>query len=278
MTKKSHAVIVVIGDEVLNGSTLDTNSNWLCSQVAGRGGVVDAVITVHDDFNQIELALNFASRYSPDIIFTLGGLGPTADDLTLSAVSRALGVKLRLNSHALDIVNERYVALEAAGIVEKEISEEAMLAREKMARLPEGATALYNPVGAAPGVCVEVSPDTSILCLPGVPTEVKAIFEGPAREVILKTLGAGILRTATIITDTNDESVLAGPSERLAGEFRDIYVKTRPLRKRDGIIGITLTLSGNDETSVLDRLATAICRYRDLLTVCGVSIVNEEIS
>jgi molybdopterin-biosynthesis enzyme MoeA-like protein len=98
--------------------------------------------------------------------------------------------------------------------------------RLKMARLPEGAQAIENPVGAAPAVLVEVG-DIRIVSLPGVPVELKAIVEGPLQDVLARIFGPGSYCERKITVDCGDESVLAGILREVAKLHPDAYIKSR---------------------------------------------------
>ncbi|MDO4661466.1 MAG: competence/damage-inducible protein A [Candidatus Saccharibacteria bacterium] len=271
---RTQAAIITIGDEVLNGSTLDTNSHWLCTQIAGRGALVTTVVTVHDDPIAIKDALAYCMRTKPNLIFTIGGLGPTIDDRTVESVAQALELPLEVNQTAVEYVQQRYRDLESRGVVDHDVSASARNARQKMAVLPTSAVPIYNPVGAAPAVVINVDDTMSVLCLPGVPAEVRAIVSKHASDILERRLGSGFLRTMTIMTSTNDESVLAEASAVLTGEFPDVYVKTRPIRKEGGKIGVTLTTSGNDQTKIGVMLDAAFRRLTALLEGYGISIVR----
>ena len=159
---RRRGAIITIGDEVLNGSTLDTNSHWLCTQIAGRGALVTTVVTVHDDPVAIQDALAYCIRTEPDLIFTIGGLGPTIDDRTVESVARALELPLEINQTAIEYIQKRYSDLESQGIVDRDVSASARNARKKMALLPTGAVPIYNPVGAAPAVVIDVDDVCSV--------------------------------------------------------------------------------------------------------------------
>ena len=250
---RRRGAIITIGDEVLNGSTLDTNSHWLCTQIAGRGALVTTVVTVHDDPVAIKDALAYCMRTEPDLIFTIGGLGPTIDDRTVESVACALELPLEINQTAIEYVQKRYSDLESQGIVDRDVSIPARNARKKMALLPTGAVPIYNP---------------------GVPAEVRAIVSRHASGILERRLGSGFLRTMTIMTSTNDESVLAEASAVLTREFVDVYVKTRPIRQEGGKIGVTLTASGNNQAKIGVMLDIAFQRLTVLLEGYGVSIVR----
>ena len=103
---RRRGAIITIGDEVLNGSTLDTNSHWLCTQIAGRGALVTTVVTVHDDPTAIQDALAYCMRTEPDLIFTIGGLGPTIDDRTVESVAAPSSCRLVPLTGAVPIYNQ----------------------------------------------------------------------------------------------------------------------------------------------------------------------------
>src|SRR6185369_12627059 len=140
---------------------------------------------------------------APRMIITSGGLGPTADDLTLTAVALGLGRELHLHDQALQMVRERYDELTAQGALGQGGLNPA---REKMAWLPAGAWPLHNPVGTAPAVMLE-SGDTTIICLPGVPSELKGIYSNSLQPFLLKTFSGSSSVIRTITVACNDESI-----------------------------------------------------------------------
>ncbi len=128
--------IIAIGNEVLLGDVLDTNSHWLCVQLTGLGALVRRVTQVRDELMAIQQAVEAALGQGTQLVITTGGLGPTHDDLTLQAVSRALGRDLEIDPLAFSWVRERYRELNQAGYV---ASPEMTEPRIKMARLPVAA-------------------------------------------------------------------------------------------------------------------------------------------
>ena len=108
----TEAEIVAIGNELLLGDVLDTNTNWLCQQITGIGGEVTRAVMVGDDLTAIagEIAEALENR-RPKAIFTTGGLGPTLDDLTLRAVAEATGRPIEANAQALEMVRKTYEEL-----------------------------------------------------------------------------------------------------------------------------------------------------------------------
>ena len=92
MTKPVYVEIFIIGNEILNGEILDTNTQWLCHEIHRLGGQVVRTTVLRDDLETIAGELRAALNRRPEVILTSGGLGPTADDLTLAAVAEGAGV------------------------------------------------------------------------------------------------------------------------------------------------------------------------------------------
>ncbi|MGY5874004.1 MAG: competence/damage-inducible protein A, partial [Candidatus Thorarchaeota archaeon] len=163
--------IIAIGNELLDGKVLEDNSYWMEIRLAALGLETRRLASVRDEIDEIGHALDFV-RETCDVVLTSGGLGPTHDDMTLKALATKLGKKLVENPEAIGIIKRQYKTLHGKGIVQApDITE----SRRKMAQLPEGAKALDNRVGGAPGVMIQDG-DTTIFCLPGVPSELKFIF------------------------------------------------------------------------------------------------------
>ena len=218
--------ILTIGNEILLGIIEDTNSNYLCRVIRGMGGRVRRIAVLRDEIDAIAGEVKASLERRSELIFTCGGLGPTDDDLTLAAISQATARKLEVNPSAQEFVERRYRELASQGYVSSaELSE----ARLKMTRLPEGARAVENPVGAAPAVLVEVH-ETRIISLPGVPAELKAIVEGPLQDLLARTFGRGSYREREITVGCGDESELAPALRRVAFLHPEVYIKSRARR------------------------------------------------
>jgi nicotinamide-nucleotide amidase len=135
------AIILSIGDELVLGQTVDTNSAWMSKQLAAVGFSVAAHMTVADDQPAIERALlDCGSRC--DLLIVSGGIGPTEDDLTRQALAAALKAPLVLDQGWLEKLHQFW---KRRGNVMPAIN-------EIQARLPAGATLLDNPVGTAAGI------------------------------------------------------------------------------------------------------------------------------
>lgn len=258
-------VIVTTGNEVLNGSVLDTNTNWLCKRFTAMGGFVASAALVRDDVSAIADTIRAGLDRGASLVITVGGLGPTADDLTLQALAQATGRTLAIQPDALAQVTRTYTDLAARGAVEDATMTPA---REKMARLPQGALPLANTVGAAPGVYLPLG-DTAVVSLPGVPAELQGIFAGSLQSTLRDLFGASVFIEKTALVASGDESVLAPILHEVARRHPDLYIKSHAQRfGADVAFRITVSKAGptRDEVereidAALDALAAALRSY-----------------
>ena len=158
------ASIVSIGNEILAGWTVDTNTAYLCGELLRIGIPVVSTYTVGDEIGHIVQKLELACA-DADIIIVTGGLGPTDDDLTRQSLAEFLGVELQLQQELLEQIQNRFAARNVQMPQKNEIQ----------AHIPAGAEALRNDHGTAPGIMVE-SKGKLLFALPGVPPEMKRMF------------------------------------------------------------------------------------------------------
>ena len=159
------AAIISTGEELLTGETTDTNSAWLAESLWAHGVDVRCMLTAGDDLDGLVWAIKQAAERA-DIVFLTGGLGPTVDDRTAEAVANWMGTSLVLNPEAMSQIEERY---HRRG---RTVSE----ANRKQAWLPKEGLVLENRWGSAPGFEVNHE-DVRLLCFPGVPLEMKKMFD-----------------------------------------------------------------------------------------------------
>lgn len=233
--------IIVIGDEILEGLTLDTNSHWLCEFLSGIGGRVERVVKVRDDLEAIASELKHCLSGGGKLIFTTGGLGPTGDDVTMEAVSAGLGLPLEHHDKAADMISKAYRKLFQQGLAE---TPEIEAARKKMSLLPTNSRPLSNPLGTAPGVLIEVAsqpaeaPDAAaltgsnpvIICLPGVPSEMKAVVATALAEDLAARFGNAAYLREDYYSDCRDEAMLAGPLAEIKAEFPKVKISSHAER------------------------------------------------
>jgi len=219
------AEILSIGNELLIGHTLDTNSNWIAKHLNRIGWQLQRVTQVRDSLDAISNGILESLRRKPKVLITLGGLGPTHDDMTMAGIARALNRPLRVNREALRLIKDHYGKLDSRPSLTKY--------RTKMASLPQGAEPVLNPVGTAPGVKIQSS-KTTIFSLPGVPSEMKEIFQGSilpflklsghVRHTEMEIKIAGII-----------ESALAPVLDLARRKYAGLYFKSHPRGRETGI-------------------------------------------
>jgi len=160
-----NAEIIAVGSEMLTPQRTDTNSLWLTAELNSLGIEVVAKIIVGDDRPRLTETIADATRRSELVIIT-GGLGPTEDDLTRECVAGATHRQLRFSQPLLDDLLARFTRLGRA------MAEN----NKRQAYLIEGAEALPNPNGSAPGQWLRLAPDRHIALLPGPPREMKPLY------------------------------------------------------------------------------------------------------
>jgi molybdenum cofactor synthesis domain-containing protein len=264
--------ILVIGNEVLLGDVQDTNTHWLCGQIAGRGGRVRRVTVIGDEPDVIAAEVRAARDRRPAAVITTGGLGPTDDDLTVAAVAKGLGLAYVENAEALALITQRYARLVEQGYIARiHLTPE----RRKMAWMPEGATPLPNGAGTAPGVLLRL-PETTIVCLPGVPAELKDIFTGSLEPFLQGLFGRREYASATVITDAGDESSLAPVLRTVVAAHPNVYIKSRATHFGSDVrLRITLSASGASG-QVAPALDAALADLQQALAGVGVGVASVE--
>ena len=213
------ASLLAVGDELLNGAVRDANLFSLSQHLARMGFSVEYAAMARDIPTKIAQVFLFLLAQHPDVLLCSGGLGPTEDDLTLSALAEALHVPLALNRAAEDLVESHYDRLLAQHYLAQR---GPAFARQKMATLPRGAQPLPNPVGTAPGVKLEQQ-GTLIYILPGVPAELEAIFAASIAPELLRRFNPGIWAEHTLLVHCDDEADLAIPLRDVARRHPEVY-------------------------------------------------------
>lgn len=262
------AEVFVIGNELLLGDVLDTNTNYLCKQLTGLGATVCRAVILPDNVDVIADELRSAAKRKRTLLITTGGLGPTEDDQTLKAVAMAFERELVLNEEAYRMVHERYSQLASDGLVD---SAEMTEPRRKMAILPEGAIPIFNPVGTAPAVWLEWEAGHVVLCLPGVPSELKGIWENTLPPMLQRLLGRAYFKLVEVIADLCDESKLAPIVSKVSSCHPNVYVKSRASRfGHDVKLRITLSMSSDSREQIDSELNSAVTHILRLLEESGI--------
>lgn len=218
------AAMLVIGDEILSGRTRDANMHYLAGELTKHGVDLREVRVVGDEKADIIAALqHLAGRY--DTVFTSGGIGPTHDDITADCVAEAFGQSIDIRDDARALLAAHY---ENSGL-------EFNAARQRMARIPERATLIDNPVSVAPGFTIE-----NVHVMAGVPS----VFQAMVASVIPTLTGGKPLLSQSLRIDRG-EGDIAGPLAALAEEFSDLSIGSYPFQ-RDGAFGANIVIRGTD--------------------------------
>ena len=231
------AAMLVIGDEILSGRTLDSNTNHLAKELTAHGIDLCEVRVVSDDARAIVAAVRALSdRF--EHVFTSGGIGPTHDDITADCIAEAFGQPIDIRDDARTLLAAHY---ERQG---SELNE----ARLRMARIPEGATLIDNPVSVAPGFILG-----NVHVMAGVPSVFKAMVA-----TVMPTLTGGAPLLSETLRVDRGEGDIAGPLGQLAQDFPDLSIGSYPFQK-DGKYGSNIVIRGQDEAQIsqaIARLAT----------------------
>ncbi|MEJ8561732.1 molybdopterin-binding protein [Yoonia sp. GPGPB17] len=229
------AAMLVIGDEILSGRTRDANMHYLAGQLTERGIDLKEVRVVSDDRDAIVTATQaLSSAY--DHVFTSGGIGPTHDDITADCIAAAFDAHISVRDDARALLQAHY---DRSGL---ELNE----ARLRMARIPDGATLIDNPVSTAPGFSLQ-----NVHVMAGVPSVFKAMVAS-----ILPTLTGGaplLSRTLRLMIGEGD---IAGPLGKFADAFPDLSVGSYPFQQ-DGTYGCNIVVRGCD-AALLDVAMTTL--------------------
>jgi molybdenum cofactor synthesis domain-containing protein len=254
--------IICVGNELLIGKTLNTNGYWMAKRATSLGVTVKRMTVVGDDIDEIATATTEAIKRKSRFIITTGGLGPTFDDKTLEGIAKALNRRLEINEHALKMVREKYEIYIREGRMEKV---EMTPPRVKMARLPEGTRPLHNPVGTAPGVAT-TSRRTLLMALPGVPSEMEAIFEESVVPLLRKEARGATFFETSIFAEGIMESTLAPLIDRAMQGNPYVYVKSHPKSEEDKPrLELHFSTTAKDSKTAKERLGRAIIQLSELI-------------
>jgi molybdenum cofactor synthesis domain-containing protein len=224
------AAMLVIGDEILSGRTRDANMHYLAGQLAEAGITLAEVRIVADAHDVIVSAVRALSE-AYDTVFTSGGIGPTHDDITADCMAAAFHQSIDVRDDARAILQAHY---DKAGT---DLNE----ARLRMARIPENASLIDNPVSAAPGFVIE-----NVHVMAGVPSVFKAMVAS-----VLPTLTGGAPLISKTLTVYRGEGDIAGPLGALAQSYPGLSMGSYPFQ-RDGKYGANIVVRGQD-AALLDE-------------------------
>lgn len=231
---KQRSALLIIGNEILSGRTMDKNGGYIAEQMTRHGVPLSEIRVVPDIEDEIVDALNtLRSKY--DFVFTTGGIGPTHDDITSASVAKALGLVFGRHEEAYQVLLDYYGP------------EELTDARATMADMPEGAALIPNPVSGAPGFQVE-----NVFVMAGVPRIMQAMLNhvitkiAPGEPILSNTVGCDLV-----------ESVVAQGLGEIQEEYPDVDIGSYP-NFRAGKLTVSVVIKGTDEQDI--RNATKAVR------------------
>lgn len=227
------AEIITIGDEILIGQIIDTNSAWMAMQLNMAGIRVKQISSVSDDRTHIIKAIREAEERA-DLILMTGGLGPTKDDITKSTLAEYFGSKLVINEEALAMVTEFFAkrGRELTGL------------NRKQAEIPENATVILNHNGTAPGIWIEQNKKIYV-SMPGVPFEMQAMISDYVIPQLRKRFTLPEIYHRSVLTNGIGESFLAERIEAWENKLAEKNIKLAYLPS-PGIVKLRLSASGSD--------------------------------
>ena len=222
------AAIVIIGDEILSGRTDDKNINWLEKMLDDQGiKLVESRIIGDDEDLIVNTVRNLSEKC--DIVLTSGGIGPTHDDITTSAIAKAFGVEVIRHPVADKRLQDHY----------KHTGLDYNAPRQKMAHIPDGAELIDNPISAAPGYIIG-----NVYVLAGVPRILQAMAQN-----IQDRLPGGVKTFRLTVQTEVGEGTLASGLAEIESQYEGISIGSYPWFK-PGIYGTALVVSGLVEGDV----------------------------
>ncbi|MFL4990578.1 MAG: competence/damage-inducible protein A [Microvirga sp.] len=232
------AALLIIGDEILTGRTKDKNIGYIAEYLTGIGIDLREVRVVPDVEEEIVAAVNaLRGRYT--YLFTTGGIGPTHDDITADSIAKAFGVGIGVDPRAVALLQERYQP--------HELNE----ARLRMARIPEGADLIENPISKAPGFRIG-----NVFVMAGVPSIMQAMLD-----IIAPSLQTGArMIIETIEAEGLAEGIYAEGLGQIALSNEGVSIGSYPSFSTSGFRN-QIVVRGKDPESV----ASAAAAIRELL-------------
>lgn len=267
------AEIISTGKELLIGKILNTNAQWLAKKITTLGLDVRRITTVGDNFDDISSAVEEAIQRSPSFLIITGGLGPTHDDKTLKAVAEALGSELVVSEEALCMVKQKVKTYVEEGKIKCFKWSPYMT---KMAKIPEGAKPLGNPVGTAPAVLMNHL-ETVLISLPGVPEEMKEIFQESVAPLLKKTAGNRTFSESNLRISDIGESEIAPIIVQVMDDNPGVYVKSCVKESKNTLkIELHISTRANSFKAAEDRVNRARDQISELIRTKGGKVQMNE--
>ncbi len=226
--KAPTAAVLLIGNEVLSGRTKDKNLGFIADYLTALGiDLLEARVVADDEAAIVEAVNALRVRYT--YVFTTGGIGPTHDDITADCIAAAFGVDISHHPEAVAILEAFF----------KEVGREPNEARMRMARIPEGATLIYNTVSKAPGFKIE-----NVHVMAGVPKVMQAMMD-----TIAPNLTRGMPVSSRTIRFEGGEGDIAKPLKEVQEQYPILSIGSYPFESERGF-NTNLVLRGRDEVAL----------------------------
>lgn len=244
------AEIITIGTELLLGEIIDTNSQYLARSLNDNGFDVFRVTTVGDNITRIADILKEASQRS-DLVITTGGLGPTVDDPTRNAAALACGVQTFFHEELWQLIVQRF----------QQFNRNPSENNKRQAYLPGNATAIENKVGTAPAFYFSLN-ESLVCCLPGVPSEMRFLFEHEIAPLINDRLPTRAVLVTTIV-----HTIGIGESsiDEMIGDLEKMHNPTIGLAAHMGSVDIRISAKGANKEEAHQMIKPVLQIIRDKL-------------
>ena len=233
---KKDAAIIIIGNEILSGRTIDSNTSSIAIWLNSIGVKISETRTIPDIEETIVETVN-VMRLKFDYIFTTGGIGPTHDDITAESISKAFNIEYMIHKQAFKILEDYYKP--------GEFNE----GRQKMVWMPRDANLILNPTSGAPGFNVE-----NVFCLPGVPSILKSMLGGLKNKIV----GGEPILSHTISLKTV-ESEIASSLTNVQDNNKDVEIGSYPFFQA-GKLGVSIVIRSEDQFKI-DRCGSQILEF-----------------
>ncbi|MCP2037814.1 CinA family nicotinamide mononucleotide deamidase-related protein [Chryseobacterium sp. HSC-36S06] len=246
------AVLITIGDEILSGNTVDTNSNFIATQLKSIGIPVVQIFTVSDEIETIKKTLHSAFEIG-DIVITTGGLGPTKDDKTKTAFAEYFHDELKLDDETFEHLRKLMIKRKREHLLEINKSQAVVLSK---------ADVFQNENGTAPCQMIEEN-GKIVICLPGVPYEVKPLIKDKIIPYLKSKFSLNHIATRIISVVDFPESLLALTIEEWELSLpENISLSYLPVGNR---IKLRLTAVGNNLPEIESQLNEEVVKVKPLI-------------
>jgi nicotinamide-nucleotide amidase len=231
------AILLNVGDELLIGQVVNTNASWLGDQLNDAGIDVREILIVKDELEDIKEALNYTLSKVPLVLMT-GGLGPTKDDITKKAIAEYFNVSMNFDEDTYNRIIKLF----------ERIGKTPTPSHKEQSYMPDNAQLLFNKMGTAPGMWFNHK-DKVLVSMPGVPYEMKWIFENSLMEKIHERFQTKAIYHKTILTIGMGESKIAEKIQPIIDTFpSNLKIAYLPSL---GSVRLRLTGMGDDKEAII---------------------------